>query len=322
MIVTDRDWHYVEGKVVSGIDHLITVYAHEGSASEDASAKGKKDAMNDIRAMESNEIGQASLHLEKIVDELTNVAMSNRASLKSIATQISKLSPIKDAAKKGFPQSDMLRMIQGLKDYPAAPVEITLDIPDRGLLEKLSKQLTESSKLIDRVSEQENIIEEIEDRITVAYDELEKKINEKIDKSIAVVLTSTDRKIDKGLAAIQEAATIKSGAGVPMEEFKELTSQIDELRMAVAQASMKTSAPPGLNEKLKDMSGQIDELRSAVAKAAAKSGGPPSFMTEKLQEALSADLQELKEKMGQMTMRIEVIEDYLMKISRVMKKTV
>ena len=285
MIVSDRDWNYVEGKVVSGLDHLVTIYAHEGSAAEDAKEKGSKDAMNDIRALESNEIAQASLHLEKIVDELTNVAMANRTSLKSIASQLTKLGPMKDAARKGFPQSDMLRMIQGLKDYPAAPVEITLDLPDRELLQKLSQQLDESAGLISRIQEQENLIEDLEERIRKSYDGLEVKVNEKIETGMAKVITATDRKIDKGLTALSESSKV---GGVSVERLKDLSNQLNELKTAIASAAM--------------------------------SGGQ-SEMTDKLIDAISSDLSEIKDSMENLTGRVEAIEDYLVKISRVIRRS-
>lgn len=285
MIVTDRDWNYVEGKIVSGIDHLVTVYAHEGSAVQDAKEKGAKDALNDIRALESNEIAQASLHLEKIVDELTNVAMANRASLKSIASQLTKLTPIKDAARKGFPQSDMLKMIQGLKDYPAAPVEIVLDIPDRELLEKLSQQLDESASLISRVQEQEDLIEDLEERIKKSYDELEAKINSKIEAGLAKVIATTDRKIDKGLSAMSESAKL---GGVSADRLKELSNQLNELKEAVS--------------------------------SAAEIGGQKG-MSEEMMESMTSELSEMKSRLDDMSTRINAIEDYLVRLSRALRKS-
>lgn len=282
--VTDRNWEYVEGKVASGLDHIVSVYAHEEFGAEDARERGKKDAITDIRGMESNEIVQASLHLESIVDELTNVAMANRASLKSIATQISKLSPIKDSAKKGFPQSDMMRMVQGMKDYPAAPIEITLDIPDRDLLEKLSDQMIDVSGFIARIDEQEELIEDLEEKIKKSYDELASKIEQKMDHGMALLQTTTDRKIDKGLASVQDAA--KSG---------------------------------GISDAIVgDLQRQINELRATVAAIDAK--GAQASMPSRIQEALTASLTENRERMRDLQMRVEVIEDYLMKISSAMRK--
>jgi len=242
----------------------------------------RKDAINDIRAMESNEIVQASLHLERIVDELTNVAMSNRASLKSISSQISKLSPLKDSAKRGYPQSEMIRMVQGMKEYPAAPVEIVLDIPDRQMLERISEQIKAASGFIKRIEEQEELIEEIEERIKKGYDALSKNIDEKIDHGMALVLTSADRKIDKGLSSIEE--NVKKGG-------------VSDDRLAV-------------------LNGQIEDLRKSVASA---SNTSPLAM-EKVKMELSVGVNEISRKMSEMQMRIEVIEDYLMKISNAMRK--
>jgi hypothetical protein len=281
-VVTDKNWEYVEGKITSGIDHLVSIFAHEGFSREDAAEKAKKDAMNDVRAMESNEIVQASLHLERIVDELTNVAMSNRASLKSISSQISKLSPLKDSAKRGYPQSEMVRMVQGMKEYPAAPIEIVLDIPDRQMLERISEQIKAASGFIKRIEEQEELIEDIEEKIKKGYDDLSKKIDEKMDHGLAMVLTSADRKIDKGLSTMEES--VKKG-GVPDESLDLINSQIEDLRKSVASAST----------------------------------GSPLAM-EKVKMDLSAGVNEISRKMSEMQMRIEVIEDYLMKISSIMRK--
>ena len=281
-VVTDKDWEYVEGKITSGIDHLVSIFAHEGFSKDDATEKAKKDATNDIRSMESNEIVQASLHLERIVDELTNVAMSNRASLKSISSQISKLSPLKDSAKRGYPQSEMVRMVQGMKEYPAAPIEIVLDIPDREMLERISEQIKSASGFIKRIEEQEELIEDIEEKIKGGYDDLSKKIDEKMDHGLAMVLTSADRKIDKGLATM-EGSVGKGGASD--ERLELINSQMEDLRKSVASAS--TNSPLAMEKVKMDLSGSMNEI---------------------------------SRKMSEMQMRIEVIEDYLMKISNVMRK--
>lgn len=285
VIVTDRDWDYVEGKVSSGIDYIITVYAHEGATVADAIKKGKKDAQNDIKAMESNEIVLASLHLEKIVDELTDIAMTNRVSLKSIASQVSKLAPIKEATKRGVPQSDMMRMVQSMKDYPATPVEVKLDLPDRELLENLSKELTGASKLINRIEEQEKIIEELEERITRGYEDLVSKIDDKIDRGMALIMAASDKKIDEALLSMDE---ISSGGAGPADK-----------------------------EKLLNLEMEIAKLKDKISSMPTRGASP---LAEKLHEALNEDIAEIKEQLGEFRMRIEVIEEYLMKISGVLRK--
>ena len=283
VIVTERDYEYVEGKISSGLDYLISVYAHEGATMTDAIKKGKKDAISDIRAMETNEIAQASLHLEKIVDELTDVAMANRVSLKSVASQISKLSPIKESVKRGVPHYDMMRTVQPLKNYPPKPIEIRLDIPDRELLERLSSQLASTSEMIKRIEAQEKLIEDLEERINEAYDGLVSKIDEKIDRGLSHVISASDKRLDKGLSDITGKVKVAS---------------MDEKRM-------------------KEFADQIDELKVAVSAAGEKS---KSFMTDKLMDALSTDLSDINEQLGEFRMQIEVMEEYLMKISGVIRR--
>jgi predicted nucleic acid-binding Zn-ribbon protein len=173
-------------------------------------------------------------------------------------------------------------MVQGMKEYPAAPVEIVLDIPDRQMLERISEQIKAASGFIKRIEEQEELIEDIEERIKNGYDDLSKKIDEKIDRGMALVLTSADRKIDKGLSSIEESA--KQG-GVSDGRLANLNSQIEDLKKSVASASKES----------------------------------PLAM-EKVKMDLSAGVNEISRKMSEMQMRIEVIEDYLMRISNVMRK--
>jgi len=283
IIITDHDWDYVEGKISSGIDYLVTIYAHEGATVADAIKKGKKDAINDIKASDSNEIAQASLHLEKIVDELTDVAMTNRASLKSIASQISKLAPIKESAKRGFPGSDMMKMLQSVKDYPISPLEIKLEIPDRELLERLSVQLSNSADLFERIEAQEELIEELEERINEEYEKLVSKVDEKIDRGLALVLTASDRKIDKGLSGIREASKESGTERDLVESFQR----------------------------------DIDNLKEAMATMKARSS---SMLSDKLHESMSNDITEIRSQLAEEKRRIKVIEDYLIKISGVLRR--
>ncbi|MDH4123758.1 MAG: hypothetical protein OEV21_06730, partial [Thermoplasmata archaeon] len=101
-----------------------------------------------------------------------------------------------------------------------------------------------------------------------------------------MVLTATDRKIDKGLSAIAETA--KAGGGVPESKLQEIMDQMDELRVAIDNVSSKASQSP---------------------------------LSTKLQEAMSGDVADLKQKLIQMNKRIEVVEDYLVRISRAAKKS-
>lgn len=203
--VSERDWSYVESKVMGGVEHVVVVYAHEGPTVADAIAKGKKDAIRDIRALEDSQVAKAASQLEKILEELTHVEKGNKSVLKLAEVQMKKLDSIKEVVRNAGPEVDMLALIDSIKNYPTVPVEVNIDLKEKELLENIASELGNLSDVIRRVEAQDQKLEEIEQSVKKALSEYERSVNERIGKGMAVVLSSSDRKIDKGLAAIEEA---------------------------------------------------------------------------------------------------------------------
>jgi hypothetical protein len=202
--VNEKDWNYVESVVMSGVSHLVTVYAHEGPTVADAIAKGKKDAVREIRALEDSTVAKAVVQLEKILDELTSMEKGNKGVMKIAEMQLQKMQPIKDAIKNAGPEVDMLAMIDALRNYPTAPVEVNIDIKEKELLENMCRELGDLSDVIRRIELQDQRLETLEQAITKGLAEFGTSIDEKVGKGLAVVLSSSDRKIDKGLLEMQE----------------------------------------------------------------------------------------------------------------------
>lgn len=201
--VHERDWNYVESAVMSGVSHLVTVYSHEGPTVADAIAKGKKDAVRDIRTLEDSSIAKAVVQLERILDELSSIEKGNKGVLKIAEMQLQRLQPIKDAIRSSGPDLDLLGMIDALRNYPAAPVEVNIDIKEKELLESMCKELGDLSDVIRRIEAQDQRLESLEKAITKDLSEFGKSVDEKVGKGLAVVLSSSDRKIDKGLSEMQ-----------------------------------------------------------------------------------------------------------------------
>jgi hypothetical protein len=202
--VQERDWSHVESKVMSGVAHMVVVYAHEGPTVADAISKGKKDAVRDIRALEDSNLAKAVSQLEKILGDLTSVEKGNKSLLKVAELELSRLQPIKDAIKNSGPEVDMLAMLDAVKNYPTSPVEVNIDFKEKALLEHIAKDLGDMSDVIRRVESQDQRLEEIEQSMTKTLSEFGRTIDEKVGKGLAVVLSSSDRKIDKGVSAIQD----------------------------------------------------------------------------------------------------------------------
>lgn len=215
--VHEKDWSYVEGAVVSGVSHLVTVYAHEGPTVADAIAKGKKDAVRDIRSLEDSTMAKAVVQLEKILEELTGMERGNKSVLKMAEMQLEKLKPIKEAVLDSGPEIDMLGMVDALRNYPATPVEVNIDTKEKEILENMSRELGDLSDVIRRIEAQDQRLEALEQAISKALAEFGRSMDDKVGKGLAVVLSSSDRKIDKGLSEMQERLTKVQTGEIPRD---------------------------------------------------------------------------------------------------------
>lgn len=231
--VHERDWNYVESAVMSGVSHLVTVYSHEGPTVADAIAKGKKDAVRDIRTLEDSSISKAVVQLERMLEELSSIEKGNKGVLKIAEMQLQKLQPIKDVIRNSGPDLDMLGMIDALRNCPTAPVEVNIDIKEKELLEKMVRELGDLSDVIRRIEVQDQRLESLEQAITKGLSEFGKSVDEKVGKGLAVVLSSSDRKIDKGFSEMQ--AQLQSAQAPALSEevdarLRELEDALSDLR--------------------------------------------------------------------------------------------
>lgn len=227
--VHEKDWNYVEGAVMSGVSHMVTVYAHEGPTVADAIAKGKKDAVRDIRSLEDSSIAKAIVQLEKILEELTGIEKGNKSVLKIAELQLQKLQPIRDAIRNSGPDVDMLAMVDALRNYPSTPVEVNIDIKEKELLENMCRELGDLSDVIRRIEAQDQRLETLEQAITKGLSEFGKSLDEKVGKGLAVVLSSSDRKIDKGLSEMQDQVSRLQSGGIPVDTEARLKAIEDAL---------------------------------------------------------------------------------------------
>jgi len=235
--VAERGWDYVEGKVHSGIGGLVAVYAHEGVTVADAIARGKKDAVRDIRAVEDSAIAKAVTHISRILESLHGVEKGNKGMLKIAQMELDKMQPIRDAVLSSGPEVDMLALVDALKNYPSKPVAVNIDFKEKELLESLARDLGDLSDLIRRIETQDKKLEEMEQALRKNLSEFNRSIEERISKGLAIILSSSDRKIDKGLAAVT-ASTPKE---LDPNALKELVERLKKLEEALVAAEQKPS---------------------------------------------------------------------------------
>ena len=221
--VHDRDWNYVEGAIMSGVSHMVTVYAHEGPTVADAIAKGKKDAVRDTRSLEDSGVAKAIVQLQEIMEELASIEKGNKSVLKLAEKQLQRLQPIRDAVMNSGPEVDMLGMIDALRNYPSAPAEVGVGVKEKELLESMCRELGDLSDVIRRIESQDQRLETLEHAITKGLSEFGKSLDDKLGKGLAMVLASSDRKIDKGMSELQAEIAMAQVNEAPQDIEARLT---------------------------------------------------------------------------------------------------
>ncbi|MGQ9588568.1 MAG: hypothetical protein ACUVT7_09360 [Thermoplasmata archaeon] len=260
--VAEADWKHVEERVASGVLTLVAVYAHEGVTVADAIAKGKRDAVRDIRSLEDSKIAKAVTHLENILEGLKEVEQGNKGLLKLAELELERLQPIKEAIATAGPDVDMLAIVDALKNYPTTPVEVSIDIKEKELLENLASELGDLSDLIRRVEAQDQRLEEMEKSLKKTFSEFNRTIDERISKGLAVVLSSSDKKIDKGFAALSTVPTKE----IDVNLLKELAEKLRKLEETLDAVQMKRSLSDELVLAIAEVKDNLAKLNVRVTK--------------------------------------------------------
>jgi len=285
--VSSQSWDYVMGKVMSGVSYLVTVYPHEGYTNKDAIAKGKKDAIRDMRALETSDVADSVRSLEKLIDELSDMANWNKNPVKMATAAMSKLAPIRQGIERAGPNIDMLSMVDALKNYPQIAGEVAVDEEVLKALTSVAKELGGLKELVTRVETQDAKVQEVERNLRNDLEEFKSTLDKKMAKGLGVILATTDRKIDKAIGMVA------TGSGEEEEEepddprFDVLANGIASLKDQIAQIQIQPSAPPT----------------------------PMEPVEAEVPEELVMDLKQLHQEVGKIGNRVKRIEDYLMALS-------
>ena len=325
VIVNERDWDYVEGKIMSGLTHLVAVYAHEGITVADAIARGKKDAVRDIRSAEDSSIAKAVTQLEKIVDGLNQIEKDNKGVLGLGEQELEKLGPIRDAIVSAGPEVDMLAIIDALKNYQSVPT-FAVDSKERIMFEKMAQDLGDLSDVIRRVEVQDKKLEELERSLKKVMSEYNRTIDERISKGLAVVLQASDKKIDKGLSVMKGV-----GGGPSNGSPKDLELRLEKVDKAIGALHMQiqdvASRKPPVLQLPPDLEMRLDGLEKA-SKAAdikvqnlmnrpipkSKDGDSPSAEKLNVIEEVVSTMGDLKDNIARLDARLMKIEEFLLQI--------
>lgn len=318
IVVKECDWEYVEQKVVTGVDHLVALYSHEGVTVADAIARGKRDAVRDIRSLEDSNISKAITALEKVLQGMTSVEMSNRTVAELGEQELAKLRPIREAIQSAGPDVDMLRLVDALRHYPGVQTSPKMEFEAKQLLEGISRDLGDLSDLISRVEGQDQKLEELEHALRKALTELNKNMDERIAKGLAVILAASDKKIDKGFAALAGAANKDVMFQLPREleiRLEAIEKDVRALRMQVSDEMLERvpeiAVPKDIEERLARLDEAAAALQMRVEERMGQGGGDE--VPAKLYEELVVAVAQANEDIARINNRIIKIEEFLAK---------
>jgi hypothetical protein len=269
--VRECDWAYVEKKALAGTYHMVVVYAHENPTVADAISRGKKDAVRNIRSLEDSNLAKAVNQLERILTDLTSVEKGNKSLLKLAELELTKLEPIKDVVSNSGPEIDMLAMIDTLRNYPTKPVEVSIDIKERELLENISRDLGDLSDVVRRVESQDEALERIEASMNKALGEFNCMIDERINQGLAVLVSNSDGRAGRCIAAA-EPPSIQMDIDPEVAVLKD-RMQILESSLHTAQ-SRRADVSKELVMAVADIRDNIEQLSTRISRLEQKAGIP------------------------------------------------
>ncbi len=299
--VSNNDWGYVMARLMSGVSYVATVYSHEGMSIDDASARGRRDAIRDICALEASGVVDSARELDKLVTELKDTTKWSKNPAKTAEYIVSRLEQIRQSVLRTAPSVDTMAMVESVKRYPPAPVQIMLDQEGLNTINEVANKLQGLEQTVELAKAQEARIEEIERELRGEIRSFKSELDKKMAKGLGVILTTTDRKVDKAVESCgtQEAEIQKlkeALAEVPspssdeaavdprtddiLDEIEVLKSAIEDLKVSIAEVAVRpVEAPPqvqvvgdvaGLEASLKNVSGRVKRIEDyliSVSKA-------------------------------------------------------
>jgi hypothetical protein len=305
--VSRRDWDYVMSKAMSGVVYMATVYPHEGVTQDDAVARGRRDAIRDIRAIESSSMADASLQLEKAVSELNNISEWMKNPVKMAETTTAKLEPLRQLLMKGGPSVDMLALVDAVRrcrvEAPSAPVSQK----DQAAVANATNLMADLTNMLRDVKVQGQKLEEVEQTLRTELHEFKNEIDKKVVKGLGVILATTDRKIDKAMAAFQSPAKDPR----LQTAMDNLGKDVANLRMTVSalQASLSEEEDEDLTVQLEALAHEVGQVR-ALAEGIKMPELPPTVEPRVVDEVV-LKMEAMSLDVARVSLRIKHIEDFL-----------
>ncbi len=157
-----KDWDEVQEVIVKGVEHFAGFFPFEGRSLGDWNKRGRRDALRDVRLMDKSDLGKGGAELEGIIENITKMVKANPWLGKSGTEMVSTLRGLEGRVKGGFPTVDAIAALQSLKAYVPGAETVTIEFPDKELLEEISDGVKNIANIENKLEMIENRIFEIE----------------------------------------------------------------------------------------------------------------------------------------------------------------
>ncbi len=298
--VSNNDWGYVMARLMSGVSYVATVYSHEGMSIDDASARGRRDAIRDICALEASGVVDSARELDKLVTELKDTTKWSKNPAKTAEYVVSRLEQIRQSVLRAAPSVDTMAMVESVKRYPPAPVQIMLDQEGLNTINEVANRLQSLEQTVELAKAQEARIEEIERELRGEIRSFKSELDKKMAKGLGVILTTTDRKVDK---AVESCGTQEA--------------EIQKLKEALAEVPSASSDEVAVDPRTDDILDEIEVLKSAIEDLKASIAEVAVRPVEAApQVQVVGDVAGLEASLKNVSGRVKRIEDYLISVSK------
>jgi len=157
-----KDWDEVQEMIVKGVDHFAGFYPFEGRSLGDWSKRGKRDALKDLRLLDKSDLIRSGAELEGIVESITKMVKANPWLGKTGSEMVTTLRGVEGRVKGGFPTVDAIAGLQALKVYNPGAESVTIEFPDRELLEDIADGIRDMGEFETKIEAVENRMFELE----------------------------------------------------------------------------------------------------------------------------------------------------------------
>lgn len=198
-----KDWDQVQEIIVKGVDHFAGFFPFEGRSLGDWNKRGKRDAHRDMRLLDKSDLGRCGADLEGMVDNITKMVKANPWLGKSSTEIITTLRSIEGRVKGGFPTVDAIATLQFLKSYNPGAESVTIEFPDKELLQDIADGVRNIAELEGKLDMIENRMFEIEklassadkdSQVSDALDRIE-RLEKQLEK-VSNILTMLNSKVE------------------------------------------------------------------------------------------------------------------------------